>query len=578
MRPLCEGERVKRNFLVVAANAQVREALARDLRAKGYSVTRAANGAEALRVVASVNLDAVLVESHLPDMSSEELRDRIKRARPRCRVVVLTSFDLVRNSPDQLRFGPEDFLMRADQVFELCRAPFDVAREGESDGFCHRGNEALIQVVDVLVGLHELEDLYFGGTSHKAARLAREVAEELSCEQETIQEVMLSTLLRDVGKVAIDPEILSQRGALTEEQKEKMKEHVTASLRLFEHVDFPWKVMPIIRHHHERYDGSGYPDGLRGREIPMGARIVAVVDSYGALTSDRHHRDAVDPEEALQGLIRQAGRQFDPEVVEAFQRVLDKRRESRRLKGKPRILIADEQKDFRRLMKMRLVNEGLLVAETAGCENAMKQLLNEPPDLVIVDVDADGNAAFQLLNEMREDKALCRIPFVLVSRRADRVLKIRALREGVDDYLCKDDDLEELVARVQNILTREAIRRDGAKPRKRRGITGDLENLGLPDIVQILAMGMKSARVTLVAEGHEGCLWLENGNLVHARTEQLEGESALHAMLAWSGGEFVIEHGLRSKKTTLVGDTMYLLMEGMRKMDEERKQADQAAS
>ena len=310
----------------------------------------------------------------------------------------------------------------------------------------------------------------------------------------------------------------------------------------------------------------------------MGARIVAVVDSYGALTSDRHHRDAVDPEQALQALIRQAGRQFDPEVVEAFQRVLDKRRESRRPKGKPRVLIADEQKDFRRLMKMRLVNEGLIVTETGGCENAMKLLLKEPPDLVVADVDADSNSAFQLLNEMREDKMLCRIPFVLVSRRADRVLKIRALREGVDDFLCKDDDLEELVARVQNILTREAIRRGGAKPRKRRGITGDLENLGLPDIVQILAMGMKSARVTLVAEGHEGCLWLENGNLVHARTEQLEGESALHAMLGWSGGEFVIEHGLRSKKTTLVGDTMYLLMEGMRKMDEARKQTDKATA
>ena len=116
-------------------------------------------------------------------------------------------------------------------------------------------------------------------------RLARQVAEDLGADGATLQEVVLAALLRDLGKVGVDPAIFTEPGTYNEEQKEKMQEHVSASVRLFEHIDFPWKILPVIRAHHERFDGTGYPDGLRGREIPMGARIVSVVDAFIALTS-----------------------------------------------------------------------------------------------------------------------------------------------------------------------------------------------------------------------------------------------------------------------------------------------------
>jgi response regulator RpfG family c-di-GMP phosphodiesterase len=346
-----------------------------------------------------------------------------------------------------------------------------------------------------------------------------------------------------------------------------MQDHVQASVRLFEHVAFPWKTLPIIRHHHERYDGSGYPDGLRAREIPMGARVVAVVDAFVALTSDRTHRDALDAEAALQHLIGQAGRQFDPEVVEAFQRVIDKRFETKSPESKPVALIADAQKDFRKLLKMRLINEGLEVRETKDCAGALKVMLKNPPDIAIVNMDADSDDAFELLAELRGDKTLCRLPLVFLTRSKDRVRKLRALREGVDDYLNKDDDVETLVARFQNILTRESIRRDGAS-RVRRGISGDLENLGLPDIVQTLAMGMKSAHVSVTTPDASGSIWFENGAAVHALCGDEEGEQAFYKIVTWSAGEFLIEHGVKSKKTTLTGDTMFLLMEGLRLLDE----------
>jgi response regulator RpfG family c-di-GMP phosphodiesterase len=569
---------VKRNFLVVASDARVRETLAGELWNLGFSVTRAVNGAEAERVVRSVSVDAVLTESTLPDMSGEELAARLSRIRSDCRVVVLTSFEQVKNSPEQMRFGAEDYLLRSEQLLQLLDAAHSSTEDEGTSAIDKRGSEALVQVVDVLVGLLEIDDRFFGGFSHQVMLLAREVAEELSAEEDAIQETVIATLLRDIGKVDIEPEILAEEGLYSKEQEARMKAHVDGSVRLFEHVDFPWKVLPIIRHHHERYDGSGYPDGLRGREIPMGARIISVIDAYTALTSGRQHRAPLEADQALTLMISESGRQFDPEVVETLQKVLDKRKVGRKTKGKPRILVADPQDDFRKLVKMRLLNEGYEVTEATSSEKVMERLLKDPPDLMLVDLDAGEEDAFQLLDEIREDESLCRIPFAVLSRRSERILKIKALRMGVDDFLSKNDDLEELTARVGAILTREAIRREGPTRRVRRGITGDLQNLSLPDIIQTLVMGMKTACVTLSFDGHSGMIWFENGAVRHAKTHDQIGENAFFEMVRWCAGEFVIEHGVRCKQISITQDTMYLLMEGMRLLDESLKGETQAVS
>ena len=567
---------MRRNFLVVAANAQAREDLATGLRAAGFTVTRASNGAEAERVAQSVSLDAVIIESHLPDMSAEDLQQRIKRVRPDCRVAAVSSFEQIKNSPAQLKYGANDYLLNADQLLPLVAAPFE-AGENQGDAFSQRGNVALLGVIDVLVGLLEVEDTYFGGMSHRAMTLARQVTEELGADSQTVQEVVLATLLRDVGKVGVAPEVFTEPGQLSGDQMRSMQDHVQASMRLFEHIDFPWKALPIVRHHHEHYDGSGYPDGLRGREIPLGARVVAVVDAFVALTSDRKHRNALDAEAALQHMIAQTGRQFDPEVVEAFQKVIDKRFETKGPDTRPVALIADRQKDFRKLLKMRLINEGFEVRETKSCAGALKIMLKNPPDIVILDMDADPDEAFGTLSEMRGDKTLGRLPLVFMTRRTDRVQKLRALREGVDDYVNKDEDIETLVARFENILTRESIRRDGAA-HVRRGISGDLENLSLPDIVQTLAMGMKSAQVTVTSGENEGTIWFENGAAVHSSAGDEEGEQAFYKIVTWTHGEFVIEHGVKAKNSTLTGDTMYLLMEAMRLVDESAEASQKAVS
>jgi len=558
------GQGLQRNFLIVAADGKVREALAADLRQQGFTVTLAASGSEAERVVRSVSVDKVVIEDHLPDTAGDRLRKRLCQARPDCRVILLSSFKLVRNSPELLRFGADDYLVRGTQLSELLRASSDpVGAPGLGD----RGNQSLVQIIDVLVGLIEIENRLFGSSSHQATQLARATAEEMHADEVIVHEVILGTLLRDVGRAAVESDTSVGAEQSAEERNDQPGTHVSASLRLFEHIDFPWKVLPVIRHHHECYDGSGAPDGLRGREIPMAARIVAVVDSYVARTAGSHD-DRQDPETALGELVRGAGHQFDPEVVEAFHRVMDKRLAGRKSKKKPVVLVMEPDEEFRRLLKMRLLNDGLAVEEATTYEGALERLLKKPPALAMIDIDTDQSEAFQVLQEMQQDDKLVKLPVIFLAGRPDRVLKLRALRLGVDEFVGKNDDLEEVIVRVENILTREAIRSEGELRRARRGITGSLENLSLPDIMQMLTIGMKTACVSIKSNGSNGKVWIESGSPKHAQAGKLEGEGAFYEMVRWPGGEFVIEHGVKSKKSSIEHDAMFLLMESLRLMDE----------
>ena len=563
-----------RNFLIVASDGQVRETLSGDLRERGFNITLAETGAEAVRVAEAVSLDAVLVESHISDMGVDELRSRVTDIRPECTVLSLTSCGLIRNSTELLRLGGEDFVLTAESVRELLRAPHE---SGGDLGFWpweERGNQALMQVIDVLVGLLEIEHKLFASSSHQAMLLARATAEELGAHEEMLNEVVLGTLLRDVGKVGLDSDRPADGDSEDKLDASQNGEHVATSLRLFEHIDFPWKVLHVVRHHHEHYDGTGVPEGLHGREIPMGSRVVAVVDAYVAMTCGKHEKSK-DPDEALRELVHRSGRQFDPEVVEAFHRVIDKRLVGRKGKGKAKltVLIVEPQKQFRRLLKMRLSNEGLTVLESTNCEKAMGQLLKRAPNVVLVALDADVNAGFQLLQEMQQDENLRRIPLAFLAQRSDRVLKLRALRLGVDDFLCKTDDMEQLVARVENILLRQALRDEGGSARPRRGISGSLDSLDLADMIQTLSIGMKTACLSLTSEQKSGKIWFENGTPRHAETTSREGEKAFYEMVSWSKGEFVIEHGVKTKRVSLKQDAMYLLMEGLRLMDEQNDPA-----
>jgi response regulator RpfG family c-di-GMP phosphodiesterase len=556
-----------RNCLVVSAHPPVRERLAAALRERGLTVTLAASGDEALAVVKNVAVDTVLVDGAPVGMKLETLRRKVESMRSGCRVVAATSAGPIKGTAELLRLGEDDFLLRARDLARLI-PDVDVPKQEAPPATRERVvTTALLSVIDVLVGLLELRDRYFGGSSHQAMRLARAVAERLAADPETPDEVALAALLRDLGRADVPADILQQQGELTDAQRDLVRAHVDAGVRLVESIDFPWKIVPLIRHHHERYDGTGYPDGLRGREIPIGSRILAVVDAFLAMVSERPHRKAMTAAQALDELIRHAGTQFDPEVVEVFLGVAEGMYPKRAEHGRYRVLLVDGDEEYRNLLRMRLLNDDHETICAGTVDEALEALLAGPFDLVAAALGHD-DGPFRLLEEMRRDETLRSVPFVCLAPGSERTQKIRALRVGVDDFIPREVDLEEAVARLENVLVRESARRDGAASGAKRGISGRLENLGLPDIVQILHIGMKTAAVTLHAEKLTGKLWFEGGAARHAKVGDLEGEAAFFTMLRWQEGDFTIEHGVRTRKATLDADPMFLVMEGLRLLDE----------
>lgn len=153
---------------------------------------------------------------------------------------------------------------------------------------------------------------------HRVERYSIGIAEILGLPEGEVQALKAASLLHDVGKLAVPEYILNKPGKLTAEEMEVMKTHPAVGADILGAVPFPFPLVPIVRHHHERWDGSGYPDGLAGESIPIGARILTVVDCFDAITTDRPYRKAVTRDEALAHLLDEAGKMFDPAVVEAL--------------------------------------------------------------------------------------------------------------------------------------------------------------------------------------------------------------------------------------------------------------------
>jgi diguanylate cyclase (GGDEF)-like protein/putative nucleotidyltransferase with HDIG domain len=161
-------------------------------------------------------------------------------------------------------------------------------------------------------------------TTHQHLRRVRiyalEIAKELGLSQQESDALRAAALLHDIGKLAVPDHIINKPGRLTPEEFEKMKIHPAFGADILEKVAFPYPVAPIVRSHHEKWDGTGYPDGLKGEEIPIGARILSAVDCLDALASDRQYRKALPLDEAMKTVAEQAGKQFDPRVVEILKR------------------------------------------------------------------------------------------------------------------------------------------------------------------------------------------------------------------------------------------------------------------
>ena len=184
-----------------------------------------------------------------------------------------------------------------------------------------------LETIRALAAAIDAKDPYTKGHSERVAEASIAIAQELNLSDRDIENIEYTALLHDIGKIGIKDKILSKKSSLTNQEFDKIKEHTIMGAKIIEPVDFLKNSYKAIYHHHERYNGKGYPDGIKSEGIPILARIIAVADAYDAMGSDRPYRKKLNKDKILKELKDQSGKQFDPEAVKALISILDRKRE-----------------------------------------------------------------------------------------------------------------------------------------------------------------------------------------------------------------------------------------------------------
>ncbi len=307
--------------LIAEDNPGVRETLAHLVRGLGYEAVAVSDGEAALAAMAKAPPDLLLSDIAMPGLSGLEVCRRLK-ADPATRLIPVILITGLGDSYkiDGIEAGADDFLGKPFSPAELrARIRALLRMKAFTDELEHA--EA------VLCGLArsiEAKDPYTEGHCERLASCAVAVGRVLRLEEDDLTALRRGGYLHDLGKVAVPEAILLNPGPLTAPQRELMQRHPVVGEEICRPLRSLQPVLPIIRHHHERKDGSGYPDGLRGEEVPVTARVLQVVDVYDALTSDRPYRRAASKAVGLETLDSEArAGWWDPEIVRAFREVVN---------------------------------------------------------------------------------------------------------------------------------------------------------------------------------------------------------------------------------------------------------------
>jgi putative nucleotidyltransferase with HDIG domain len=200
---------------------------------------------------------------------------------------------------------------------------FVAGRLEESDRHLAELRRLYDSTVATLAMAIDAKDQITHGHIRRVQLLSTRLAQAVGASEDEVKALEAAALLHDLGKLAVPEHILNKPGALTPAEYEQMKAHASIGASILSGIEFPFPVVPLVRHHHENWDGTGYPDGLRGEQIPLGARVLAVADCYDALTSDRPYRRRMSPADAVEIIRRRAGRMYDPAIVDAFATIYD---------------------------------------------------------------------------------------------------------------------------------------------------------------------------------------------------------------------------------------------------------------
>lgn len=345
------------NILIVDDEIGPRESLRMILKPH-YNVFTAENGYAAIQMLRQVEMDVVTLDIRMPGMSGIDTLKEIRGLDPDVMVIIITGFGTLNSAIEAIRYGVFDYISKPFNVPEImciidksiqrrklnlrvkgmlrqCPDPLGHQEASICNGFpslknihgipeFENGTESLsenqncLEFSKVLAFTLEEKDPYTSGHSERVSYYTDFISKKLSLNLKDRNEIRIASYLHDIGKIGISNRFINKKGTLSSTEWAIIKQHTKKSLELLIPLNLSPNILSYINHHHERYDGTGYPDGLSGENIPLGARIIAIADAYDSMTSDRPYRKPLSNGEAKDELFKNSGKQFDPQLVSIF--------------------------------------------------------------------------------------------------------------------------------------------------------------------------------------------------------------------------------------------------------------------
>ena len=320
----------------------IRKILQIMLRKAGYEVTSCEDGNELLELLKhqSQTIDLLLLDIKMPGFNGIELLEMIHLSYPNIPVIMITAFNDLDTGLKTIRMGAADYLTKPvhyEALTACIKRVLDQADKKKREKALEQENlmfqqqledelkQALLSLKDstsstlqAFSETIEQKDPYTKGHCNRVRTLSISLGQAMNLSQEMLEVIEGGAILHDIGKISIPEEILNKDCSLTPKEYEVIKTHPEAGEKIIRHLPQFKRFLPIVRNHHERIDGQGYPDGLKKEEIPLEVKIVSLADAYDAMTSSRAYRESLSTEIALEELKFFSGSQFDSELVEIF--------------------------------------------------------------------------------------------------------------------------------------------------------------------------------------------------------------------------------------------------------------------
>jgi putative two-component system response regulator len=316
---------LSKNILLIEDDPIIRQDISQILQIENYSILQATNVNEALKLLDHVKPDLIISEISMPNMEGMQFYKQIRKNQNWVTIpfIFLASSDSTQHIHTGQELGVEDFILKpvkADELISTIHGKLLRAAELE---VAHIG-QAYLETVTVLANAIEGRDFYTRGHVDRVTNYALLFAKELQWPPDHLRTLELGARLHDIGKVRVPDHILNKPGPLNEEEWSIMKKHPSMGTRILRGISHLRPAMPYILYHHERWDGTGYPEGLKRREIPIEARLLAIVDAYDAITTRRPYHPGKSNQEVIEIMKTESGKHFDPDLVPIFIDIIEK--------------------------------------------------------------------------------------------------------------------------------------------------------------------------------------------------------------------------------------------------------------